>query len=53
MSLAKKLNLKDGAKLRVVGKPAGVDLGDVATTTSAKAEAVLVFVSAPTFGKVW
>lgn len=44
MSLAKKLNLKDGMKLRVVGKPAGVDLGDVATTTSAKADAVLVFV---------
>lgn len=44
MSLAKKLNLKEGMKLRVVGKPAGVDLGDVATTTSAKADAVLVFV---------
>lgn len=44
MSLAKKLNLKDGMRLRVVGKPNGVDLGDVATTTSAKADAVLVFV---------
>ncbi|HEX2021675.1 MAG TPA: hypothetical protein VHH36_03130, partial [Candidatus Thermoplasmatota archaeon] len=44
MSLAKKLNLKDGMKLRVVGKPAGLDLGDVATTTSAKADGVLVFV---------
>lgn len=44
MSLARKLNLKDGMKLRVVGKPAGVDLGDVATTTSANAEGVLVFV---------
>ena len=44
MSLAKKLNLKDGMKLKVVGKPAGVDLGDVQTTTSAKADAVLVFV---------
>lgn len=43
MSLAKKLNLKDGMKIRVVGKPANVDLGDVATTTSAKAEALLVF----------
>lgn len=43
MSLAKKLNLKDGMKLRVVGKPAGVDLDDVVTTTSAKAEALLVF----------
>ena len=44
MSLAKKLNLKDGMKTRVVGKPAGVDLGDVVATTSAKADAVLVFV---------
>ena len=44
MSLAKKLNLKDGMRTRVVGKPAGVDLGDVVTTTSAKADAVLVFV---------
>ncbi|HUR70205.1 MAG TPA: hypothetical protein VM370_13255 [Candidatus Thermoplasmatota archaeon] len=46
MSLAKKLNLKEGMKLRVVGKPANVDLGDVATTTSAKADAILVFVKA-------
>ena len=44
MSLAKKLNLKEGMKTRVVGKPADVDLGDVVTTTSAKAEALLVFV---------
>ena len=44
MSLAKKLNLKEGQKLRVVGKPAGVDLGDVATTTAAAADGVLVFV---------
>lgn len=44
MSLAKKLNLKDGMKVRVVNKPKGVDLGDVQTTTSAKADAVLVFV---------
>jgi len=43
MSLAKKLNLKDGAKLRVIGKPASVGLGDVVTTTSSKAEAVLAF----------
>ena len=43
MSLAKKLNLKDGTKLRVIAKPAGVTLGDVATTTSSKAEAVLAF----------
>jgi len=44
MSLAKKLNLKDGMRMRVVGKPAGVDLGDVATVASGKADAVLVFV---------
>jgi hypothetical protein len=41
MSLAKKLNLKDG-RLRVLGKPAGIDLGDV--QVAAKADAVLVFV---------
>ncbi len=44
MSLAKKLNLKDGMKVRVLGKPAGVDLDDLAATASAKAEAILVFV---------
>ncbi len=44
MSLAKKLNLKDGMKVRVVGKPTGVDLDDVMTTTSDSADAILVFV---------
>ncbi|WP_164007026.1 hypothetical protein [Pyxidicoccus trucidator] len=44
MSLAKKLNLKEGMKVRVVGKPAGVDLDDVTTTTSAKADGILLFV---------
>jgi hypothetical protein len=44
MSLAKKLNLKEGMKTRVIGKPADVDLGDVVTTSSAKADAVFVFV---------
>ena len=44
MSLAKKLNLKEGMKVRVVGKPANVDLDDVVTTPSAKAEALLIFV---------
>ncbi len=44
VALAKKLNLKDGMKLRVLGKPAGVDLDDVATSTSPKAGGVLVFV---------
>ena len=45
MSLAKKLNLASGTKLRVVGKPKGVGLGDVETTTSSNAPAVLVFVT--------
>lgn len=44
MSLARRLNLGDGMKLRVIGKPKDVDLGDVEVTTSAKADAVLVFV---------
>jgi len=44
MRLAKKLNLKDGMKVRVVGKPPGVDLDDLPITTSAKADAILVFV---------
>ena len=44
MSLAKKLNLKEGMKVRVVGKPADVTLDDLVTTTSARAEGVLVFV---------
>jgi hypothetical protein len=43
MSLAKKLNLAPGTKVRVVGAPRDVDLGDVEIGT-AKAEAVLVFV---------
>jgi hypothetical protein len=43
MALAKKLNVKDGTKVRVVGKPANVDLDDIAATTSTKAEAVMVF----------
>lgn len=44
MSLSKKLNLKSGMKLRVISKPTGVSLDDVATTSSAKAEGVLAFV---------
>jgi hypothetical protein len=43
MSLAKKLNLKDGMKVRVVGRPADVDLDDV-TTARSGGDAVLVFV---------
>lgn len=42
--LAKKLNLKVGMKTRVSGKPAGVLLDGVETTTSVKAEAIIVFV---------
>src|SRR5262245_43562279 len=42
--LAKKLNLKSGAKVRVIGKPANVDLHGVSTTTSVKADGVIVFV---------
>jgi hypothetical protein len=41
VSLAKKLNLKPGAKLRVVAKPKSMDLDGVATATNG--EAVLVF----------
>jgi ApbE superfamily uncharacterized protein (UPF0280 family) len=41
--MEQKLNLKKGMRLRVVGKPATVKLGGVATTTSARADAVIVF----------
>ena len=43
-ALARKLNLKPGMKVRIVGKPADVNLQGVAGTGSAKTEAVLVFV---------
>ncbi len=42
MTLAKKLNLKEGMAIRIVGTPASVSLGDVTTTTK-KDGAVLVF----------
>ena len=42
MSLAKKLNLKPGMKVRVIGKPA-MDFGDVETTRGA-GDAMLAFV---------
>ena len=45
MSLAKKLNLKDGARLRVIGRPKGVDLGDVTVTSLANVRDVRVFVT--------
>jgi len=45
MSLAKKLNLKAGTKLLVMGKPKEVDLGDVEVTSLANVKDVLVFVT--------
>jgi len=45
VSLAKKLNLPKGTKLRVIGRPKGVDLADVDATSLANARAVLVFVT--------
>jgi hypothetical protein len=45
MSLAKKLNLKAGTKLRVLGRPKEVDLGDVEVTSLANVKDVLVFVT--------
>ena len=45
MSLAKKLNLKAATKLRVLGKPKEVDLGDVEVTSLANVKDVLVFVT--------
>ena len=44
MNLAKKLNLKEGMKVRVLSVPPGVDLDDVPITSSPKADAILVFV---------
>lgn len=43
MSLVKKLNLKEGQKVRVVNAPTGFKL-DAATSTGVEADAVLVFV---------
>ena len=45
MSLAKKLNLKAGTRLRVLGKPRDVDLDDVEVTALANVKDVLVFVT--------
>jgi hypothetical protein len=44
VSLARKLNLKDGMTLRVVARPAGVDLDDVVAAKSG-ADGVLLFVT--------
>ena len=45
MSLARKLNLKPGMKVRVAGKPPDLDIGDVVTTTAAGADGILLFVT--------
>ncbi len=45
MSVARKLNLRQGTKLRVIGKPKGVDLGDVEVTSLANVKDVLLFVA--------
>src|SRR5687768_13825510 len=42
-ALAKKLNLKEGMGAHVIGKPEGVDLGDITVTEAAKADAVIAF----------
>lgn len=42
MSLAKKLNFKPGMRARVIGKPKGVDLGDLEMTANAT-DGILVF----------
>jgi len=43
-SISKKLNLKNDMRIRVMGKPANVTLGNVKVTTSSKADAVLAFI---------
>jgi len=44
MSLAKKLNFKEGMKARVIAKPESVDLLDVVITQGKHADGVIVFV---------
>jgi hypothetical protein len=50
MSLAKKLNLKPGMQVKVLLKPRGLELGDLELSSSAKADALLLF--APTLADV-
>jgi hypothetical protein len=38
------LNLKDGMKMQVIGKPTGVTMDDVTSTQTATSDGVLVFV---------
>jgi hypothetical protein len=42
--LAKKLNLKEGTRIRVIAKPQGLDLDGLTITTSVKADAIIAFV---------
>lgn len=42
--LSKKLNFKDDTKVRVIGKPVNVNLGNMTITTSAKAEGIIIFI---------
>lgn len=43
-SLAAKLNIKSGMKVRVVGKPANLSLEGLTTTSSDRADGVIAFV---------
>jgi hypothetical protein len=43
VSLSKKLNLGPAMLLRVIGRPKDVELGDVATTSAKKCEALMLF----------
>jgi hypothetical protein len=42
-ALAKKLNLKEGMSVHVIGKPEGVDLEDIDVTEAATADAIIAF----------
>ena len=42
-ALARKVNLKDGMSVHVIGKPDGVSLEDIDVTEAAKADAVIAF----------
>lgn len=43
-SLASKLNIKEGMKIRVSGKPSNVVLDGIPVTASAKADGVITFI---------
>jgi hypothetical protein len=42
--LAKKLNLREGTRIRVIAKPQGLKLDGLAITTSVKADGIIAFV---------